>query len=48
MAKTVKGAHYVSLTDIHTFDWTPLVNIEKLLNKMEQFDAIIVWISTTW
>lgn len=48
MAKTVRGAHYVSLADIHTLDWTPLVNIEKLLNKMEQFDAIIVWISTTW
>lgn len=48
MAKTVRGAHYVLLVDIHTLDWTPLVNIEKLLNKMEQFDAIIVWISTTW
>lgn len=42
MAKSVGRVHYASLADIHTLDGTSLVNKKKLLNRMEQFDAILV------
>lgn len=42
MAKSVGRVNHASQTDSHTLDGTSLVNTKKLMNKMKQFDAILV------
>lgn len=44
MAKRVGGVHHVSRAEINTLDGTSLANTKTLINKMEQFDPILVLI----
>lgn len=44
MAKDFGRAHHVSRADIHPLDGISLVNTKQFINKMQQFDAILVLI----
>lgn len=45
MAKSIGRVHHVSRVDNHSLDGKSLIITKTLMNKMEQFDAILVLIA---